>query len=38
VIGAGIVEVAPAYDHSKITGIAAATVGYELLSVLAANS
>jgi len=28
----------PAYDHAEITGIAAATVGYELLSVLAANS
>jgi guanidinobutyrase / D-arginase len=38
VIGADIVEVAPAYDHAEITGIAAATVGYELLSVLAANS
>jgi agmatinase len=38
VIGADIVEVAPAYDHAEITAIAAATVGYELLSVLAANS
>jgi agmatinase len=37
VIGADIVEVAPAYDHAEITGIAAAHVGYELLSVLAAN-
>jgi agmatinase len=37
VIGADIVEVAPAYDHAEITGIAAAHVGYELLSVLARN-
>lgn len=35
VVGADIVEVAPAYDHAEITGIAAAHVGYELLSVLA---
>jgi agmatinase len=34
-IGADIVEVAPAYDHAQITGIAAAHVGYELLSALA---
>jgi agmatinase len=37
VVGADIVEVAPAYDHAEITGIAASHVGYELLSVLAAN-
>jgi guanidinobutyrase / D-arginase len=37
VVGADIVEVAPAYDHAEITGIAAAHVAYELLSVLAAN-
>jgi len=36
-IGADIVEVAPSYDHAQITGIAAAHVGYELLSALAAN-
>jgi agmatinase len=35
VVGADIVEVAPAYDHAEITGIAAAHVGYELLSVMA---
>ena len=34
-IGADIVEVAPAYDHAEITGIAAAHVGYELLSAMA---
>ncbi|MDQ1615509.1 MAG: guanidinobutyrase / D-arginase [Actinomycetota bacterium] len=34
VVGADIVEVVPAYDHAEITGIAAAHVGYELLSVM----
>jgi agmatinase len=29
------VEVAPAYDHAQITGVAAAHVAYELLSALA---
>ena len=37
VVGADIVEVSPSYDHAEITGIAAAHVAYELLSVLAAN-
>ncbi len=36
-IGADIVEVAPAYDHAQITGIAAAHAAYELLSALAAG-
>jgi agmatinase len=36
-VGADIVEVAPAYDHAEITGIAAAHVAYELMSVLAAT-
>lgn len=34
VVGADVVEVSPAYDHAEITGIAAAHVLYELLSVL----
>jgi agmatinase len=34
-VGADIVEVAPAYDYAQITGIAAAHVGYELLSAMA---
>jgi agmatinase len=34
VVGADIVEVAPAYDHAEITGIAAAHIGYELLSIM----
>ena len=37
VVGADIVEVSPAYDHAEITGIAAAHVAYELMSVLAAR-
>ena len=35
IVGGDIVEVAPAYDHADITGIAAAHVGYELLSAMA---
>ena len=35
-IGADIVEVAPAYDHAEITGIAAAHAAFELLSAMAA--
>ena len=35
VVGADIVEVAPAYDHAEITGIAAAHVGYEHISAMA---
>lgn len=34
-LGADIVEVAPAYDHAEVTGIAAANLAYELLSLLA---
>ncbi|ADG98625.1 agmatinase [Segniliparus rotundus DSM 44985] len=34
VVGADVVEVAPAYDHAEITGIAAAHVVYELLALL----
>ena len=34
VVSADIVEVAPAYDHAEITGIAAAHVAYELLSAM----
>jgi guanidinobutyrase / D-arginase len=35
-VGADIVEVAPAYDHAEITGIAAAHAAFELLSAMAA--
>jgi agmatinase len=34
-VGADVVEVAPAYDHAEITSIAAATVIYDLLTLLA---
>jgi agmatinase len=33
-VSADIVEVAPAYDHAEITAIAAAHVGYELLTLM----
>jgi agmatinase len=35
VVGADVVEVAPAYDHAKITAIAAAHVLYELVTLMA---
>lgn len=31
-VGADVVEVAPAYDHAQLTGVAAAHIVYELLS------
>jgi agmatinase len=34
-VGADIVEVSPAYDHAEITSLAAATVGYEIMSLMA---
>jgi agmatinase len=36
-IGMDIVEVAPSYDHADITSLAAATLGLEMLYVLASN-
>ena len=36
-VSADVVEVAPAYDHAQITGIAAAHVAYELISAMAAG-
>lgn len=33
-VGADLVEVAPAYDHAEITAIAAAHVAYEILTLL----
>jgi agmatinase len=32
-VGADIVEVSPAYDHAELTGVAAANLGYEFLSL-----
>ncbi|GAA1874787.1 agmatinase [Paeniglutamicibacter psychrophenolicus] len=37
-VSADIVEVAPAYDHAEITGFAAASIAYELISVMASHS
>jgi agmatinase len=37
VVGADVVEVAPAYDHAEITSTAACHVVYELLAVCAKN-
>ena len=34
-VGADIVEVAPAYDHAQITGIAASHLAYELITLMA---
>jgi agmatinase len=34
-VGADVVEVAPAYDHADITAVAAAHVAYDLVSLLA---
>ena len=35
ILGADVVEVAPAYDHAEVTALAAAQVVYELLALLA---
>lgn len=35
IVGADVVEVAPAYDHAQITGIAAAHIIFEMLSAMA---
>lgn len=35
IVGADVVEVAPAYDHAQLTGIAASHVAYELISAMA---
>jgi agmatinase len=37
-VGADVVEVAPAYDHADITSIAAANVVYELISLMAPST
>ena len=34
-VGADVVEVAPAYDHADITGVAASHVAYELITLMA---
>lgn len=37
IVGADVVEVAPAYDHAQITAVAASHTVYELLSAMAPN-
>ncbi|WP_030923285.1 agmatinase [Streptosporangium amethystogenes] len=37
-IGADVVEVAPAYDHAEITSVAASHVAYDLISLLALST
>lgn len=37
IVGMDVVEVAPAYDHSEVTALAAATIALELLHVVATN-
>ncbi len=37
IVGADVVEVAPSYDHSEITALAAATIGLEILYVMASE-
>ncbi|TAP25995.1 MULTISPECIES: agmatinase [Micrococcaceae] len=34
IVGADIVEVAPAYDHAELTGVAASHVTYDLISLI----
>jgi agmatinase len=38
IVGADVVEVAPAYDHAEVTGIAASHVAYELISLMATHA
>ena len=38
IVGADVVEVAPAYDHAEITCLAAATVVYDLLGLMVATT
>ena len=33
-VGADVVEVAPAYDHADITGVAASHVAYDLITLM----
>lgn len=37
-ISADIVEVAPAYDHAELTSLAAATIAYEMINLIACNA
>ena len=37
-VGADIVEVAPAYDHAEITSLAAATIAFEMINLMACQT
>ncbi|MDG1163745.1 MAG: agmatinase [Porticoccaceae bacterium] len=37
-VGADVVEVAPSYDHAQITSLAAATIGLELIYLMASTA
>ncbi len=37
IVGADVVEVAPAYDHAEITSVAAATVVFDIVSLMVAG-
>jgi agmatinase len=34
IVGADVVEVAPAYDHAEITSVAASHIAFELISAM----
>lgn len=38
IVGADIVEVAPAYDHAEITAVAAANLAYELVTIMSSQA
>ena len=38
IVGADVVEVAPAYDHAEITCVAAATVVFDLLGLMVSGA
>lgn len=38
IVGADVVEVSPAYDHADITSLAAATLVFEMMSLLTTNT
>jgi len=37
-LAADVVEVAPAYDHAEITSLAAATIAFEMVNLVACQS
>lgn len=38
IVGADVVEVAPAYDHAEITAVAAANLAYELVTIMSSQA